>query len=146
MTASATVDDLDWLLRTLRDQLPALVEHSAARSLDLRARLGRCEDFLVTAIDVRRAQQTRSKTPHHQQLMEAYYAAVAAWKAAEEQYAAGYPAEKADWAEKHPRPTFKGFLRAHATRHSTAVESMVCPECGATITPIPAPCADKAAA
>lgn len=133
---AATPDDLDWLLTVLRDSLPVTLGPKPTR--EQRARLSRCEDFIVTALDVREAQRTRSGTAHHRQLMEAYYTARDAWQAAEEAFSAGYPAEKREYADLHPRPTLKEFMRAHARRHRDADQTMVCPECGATITPIPA--------
>jgi hypothetical protein len=113
------------LMRELRDVV--LHDRPVGANLDQEQR-----DALVAwldrAADVRELQRTKSKTRHHEQLMEAYGAACLRWEAELEEYARGHKAEAEEFAQMHPRPLFSAFLRAHRENRPN-----VCPMCGSEL-------------
>lgn len=112
MPARASLNDLEHL-QSLLIELP--VDDG---------RLQRLRDWVATAIDVRVAQKTRSRTPFHDDLMDAYETAKHQWEIACENATNGYGAEIDEFRRQHPRPTLRGFLEATRRR------SDVCPLCG----------------
>jgi hypothetical protein len=111
MKARVSLDDLQHLQELLTD---------LNIDTELQQRLS---DWVATAIHVRLAQKTRSRTPAHDELMAAYEAAVHQWELACEAATNGYQAEMVEFAEKHPRPTLRAFLQGTRRR------SDICPVC-----------------
>ncbi len=117
MPSPVSLEDLHWL----RDAIPQLDADP-----DTAARV---KEWVETAISVRVAQQTKSKTQHHADLMQAYNAAKAQWTLCCENATNGYAAEVQEFREQHPMPTLKAFMRA-ARRVDTV---QICRFCGSPI-------------
>lgn len=112
MAARASLDDLEYL-QSLFSGLPADDE-----------RLQRLRDWVATAIDVRMAQKTRSRTTFHHDFMTAYEAAKHQWELACEDATNGFPVEVEEFSREHPRPALRRFLEMARRRGD------VCPLCG----------------
>lgn len=106
MAARASLDDLEYLQSLLvAGGLPADGD-----------RLQRLRDWVATAIEVRVAQKTRSRTVEHDELMHAYEAAKHQWEMACENATNGFQAEVEEFSRQHPRPTLRRFLEATRRR------------------------------
>lgn len=110
-------------MQALSDALPQL-----QLGTDLTARL---QDWLALGIATREAQETRSKTAAHAELMHAYYAAVHQWEQAREQACVGYAAEEAEFERDHPRPTFQQYLLGN--RQPAPAPDGRCRTCGVSL-------------
>lgn len=86
---------------------------------------GHAIEWIEQTLRVREAQRTKSRTPAHEEMMEALRAATAQWLHEREQATNGYAAEMFEWERTHPRPTLREFMVKH--RH---VRTEVCPACG----------------
>jgi hypothetical protein len=113
--AVATLDDLRWLTEWLS---------RVAGDVQNEQQVRRLVEWTEQAIYVREAQQSRSRTRHHRDLMDAYNAAMEQWKLACENATNGFADEVEEFKRDHPMPTLKAFLAG--SRRPTDV----CPLCG----------------
>lgn len=114
---TATLDDL----RDLR----LIVEVSGPEILteDQQKRL---LDHVDTAIRVREAQKTKSRTDWHAERLTAFTSAMLRWRAECEEYAIGHGTEIADFKREHPKPRLLDFTASDRPAN-------VCPTCGSML-------------
>lgn len=133
MTSRTTITDMQDLLDLLQldPQTPRPLSHALTDD-----QIERLRDWVATAIRVRRAQKSRSKTPQHEDMMIAYWAAVAQWSKALEHETVMHKTEVADFQAEHPMPTLRAFMKASRRPMN------FCPLCGSDLATVDAIASD----
>lgn len=129
MSAMVSEQDLRNLLEIMQDIGDVI--HIADREWEDEGEgRGRVVAWIKRQLEVREAQRTKSSSPSHAAMMEAYWAADRQWQLEAELATNGFPAEMSDYELDHPRPRLGDFMKQH--RHEATI---TCPACGTEFQP-----------